>query len=263
MSARQPLPNWVTIVLMPVLNVLLAFIIGGLAVAIIGENPLDAMWALFYGAFGTGMGWGFTLHYATNFIFTGLAVAIAFKAGMFNIGGEGQAYVAGLGAIMVALWLDQSHWTLVLLGSTLAAMMMGSLWAIIPAWLQAKRGSHIVITTIMFNFIASAFMSYMLAQVITAPGANAETRTINEQGRLPLMSDWFDAFQYSPLNITFFLWHRCAHLHLCADLAHQVGIQNPYPWCQQGSCALCWYFGGFGDHHCHGHFRRVGRSDGG
>lgn len=204
MSARQPLPNWVTIVLMPVLNVLLAFIIGGLAVAIIGENPLDAMWALFYGAFGTGMGWGFTLHYATNFIFTGLAVAIAFKAGMFNIGGEGQAYVAGLGAIMAALWLDQSHWTVVLLGSTIAAMMMGSLWAIIPAWLQAKRGSHIVITTIMFNFIASAFMSYMLAQVITAPGANAETRTIAEQGRLPLMSDWFDAFQYSPLNITFF-----------------------------------------------------------
>lgn len=204
MSARQPLPNWVTIVLMPALNVLLAFIIGGLAVAMIGENPLDAMWALFYGAFGTGMGWGFTLHYATNFIFTGLAVAVAYHAGMFNIGGEGQAYVAGLGAIVVALWLDQTHWTLVLLGSTAAAMVMGALWAIIPGWLQAKRGSHVVITTIMFNFIASAFMGYMLVQVITAPGANAETRTIAEPGRLPLMSDWFDAFQYSPLNITFF-----------------------------------------------------------
>jgi len=202
MSARQPLPAWATNVLMPAMNVLLAFIVGGLAVAVIGENPLEAMRVLAYGAFGTGTGLGFTLHFATSFIFTGLAVAVAFHAGLFNIGGEGQAYVAGLGAIVVALWLDQTNWVFVLVGSTVAAMTLGALWAIIPGYLQAKRGSHIVITTIMFNFIASALMSYMLAQVITNPGANAETRTIAEGARLPLMAEYFDFFKYSPLNIT-------------------------------------------------------------
>ena len=205
MSARQPLPNWALNVLMPAMNVLLAFFVGGLAVAVIGENPFEAMKVLAYGAFGTGTGLGFTLHFATSFVFTGLAVAVAFHAGLFNIGGEGQAYVAGLGAIMMALWLDQTHWVIVLFASTFAAMTLGAFWAVIPGYLQAKRGSHIVITTIMFNFIASAFMSYMLAQVITNPGANAETRTIAETGRLPLMSEFFSYFQYSPLNITFIL----------------------------------------------------------
>ncbi|MGJ8527508.1 ABC transporter permease [Maritalea sp.] len=203
MSARQPLPSWALNVLMPAMNVLLALFVGGLAVAIIGENPIEAMKVLAYGAFGYGTGLGFTLHFATSFVFTGLAVAVAFHAGLFNIGGEGQAYVAGLGAIVMALWLDQTHWTLVLLGSTVAAMALGAVWAAIPGYLQAKRGSHIVITTIMFNFIASALMSYMLAQVITNPGANAETRTIAETGRLPLLSEYFEFFKYSPVNITF------------------------------------------------------------
>ena len=205
MSTHKPLPRWVDVALMPALNVALAFVVGGLAVAAVGEDPFRAMQVLIFGAFGYGEGWGFTLHFATSFVFTGLAVAVAYHAGLFNIGGEGQAYVAGLGAIMVALWLDQTHWTLVLVGSTLAAMTFGAIWAVIPGYLQAKRGSHIVITTIMFNFIASAFMSYMLAQVITRPGANAETETIAETGRLPLMSELFPAFTFSPLNITFFI----------------------------------------------------------
>ncbi|HHG89736.1 MAG TPA: ABC transporter permease [Devosia sp.] len=205
MSTHKPLPRWVDIALMPALNVALAFVVGGLAVAAVGEDPFRAMQVLIFGAFGYGEGWGFTLHFATSFVFTGLAVAVAYHAGLFNIGGEGQAYVAGLGAIMVALWLDQTHWVFVLVGSTFAAMTFGAIWAMIPGYLQAKRGSHIVITTIMFNFIASAFMSYMLAQVITRPGANAETETIAETGRLPLMSDFLPVFTFSPLNITFFI----------------------------------------------------------
>lgn len=203
MSARQPLPKWAHNILMPAMNVALALIVGGLAVAVIGENPFEAMQVLAYGAFGYGTGLGFTLHYATSLTFTGLAVAVAYHAGLFNIGGEGQAYVAGLGAIMLALWLDQTHWVFVLFASMIAAMAMGALWAAIPGYLQAKRGSHIVITTIMFNFIASAFMSYMLAQVITNPGSNAETRTIAETGRLPLLAEYFPYFKYSPVNITF------------------------------------------------------------
>lgn len=204
MSARQPLPGWVTTVLMPVLNVTLAFVIGGFVVLAIGENPLRAIQVLVYGAFGYGEGWGYTMHFATNFVFTGLAVALAYHAGLFNIGVEGQAYVAGL-AILAGLTFDQTHWSIVLVTSTITAAILGAIWAAIPGYLQAKRGSHIVITTIMFNFIANALMSYMLAKVITRPGANAETETINEIGRLPLLSEFLPFFGFSPVNVTIFL----------------------------------------------------------
>ena len=79
------------------LNVVLAFLIGGIVVLVVGENPLEAVRIMLYGAFGYGYGFGYTLYYTTNFIFAGLAVALAFHAGLFNIGGEGQAYVGGLG----------------------------------------------------------------------------------------------------------------------------------------------------------------------
>ena len=74
--------------------------------SLVGENPLEAVAAiLVYGAFGYGEAVGYTLYYATNFIFTGLAVAVAFHAGLFNIGGEGQAYIGGLGSALVGLYL--------------------------------------------------------------------------------------------------------------------------------------------------------------
>ena len=78
----------------------------GLVVVLIGENPLDAVQLLVWGSIGYGEGIGFTLFYATNFIFTGLAVAVAFHAGLFNIGGEGQAYIGGLGVAIACLALD-------------------------------------------------------------------------------------------------------------------------------------------------------------
>ena len=89
--------------LIPLLNLLFALVISGLVVLIIGENPLEAMWIMLKGAVGSLKGWGYLLYYATNFVFTGLAVAVAFHAGLFNIGGEGQAYMAGAGAAIVGL----------------------------------------------------------------------------------------------------------------------------------------------------------------
>ncbi len=83
------------------------FLVAGLVVLLVGENPFEAAYHLINGAFGSGDDIGFTLYYATTFIFTGLAVAVAFHAGLFNIGGEGQAYVGGLGVALVCLWLDQ------------------------------------------------------------------------------------------------------------------------------------------------------------
>ena len=162
MSAKGELPTWVDVGLIPLLNLFVALLISGIVVLIIGENPLEAMWIMLKGAVGSIKGWSYLLYYATNFIFTGLAVAVAFHAGLFNIGGEGQAYVAGLGAATVGLSLEFLPWPLVIPLAIIASAAMGALWGFIPGYLQAKRGSHIVITTIMFNFIASSMMVYLI-----------------------------------------------------------------------------------------------------
>ena len=88
-QSGQP-PRWVDVGLIPLLNIAAAFLVSGLIILIIGEDPLEALQVLVAGAFGREEAIGYTLYYATNFTFTGLAVAVAFHAGLFNIGGEGQ-----------------------------------------------------------------------------------------------------------------------------------------------------------------------------
>ena len=206
MSALRPLPRWADVVLLPLLNLALAFIVSGLVVLGIGHNPFMAVWAIVTGAFGTGYGIGYTLYYATNFVFAGLAVAVAAHGGLFNIGGNGQAYVAGLGVIVVALALQDTHWLLIAPLAILAAAAFGGFWAFIPGWLQAKRGSHVVITTIMFNFIASALMIYMLNRVLKPAGVSGpESAMIAETGRMPKLGQFFAPFNYTPVNFAIFL----------------------------------------------------------
>ena len=216
-------PRWITHAVIPAFNLIVAFVISGIIIALIGENPFQAFWLLLRGAFGYGDAIGFTLYYTTNFIFTGLAVAVAFHCTLFNIGGEGQAYIGGLGVGLVGLWLG--HWPpiLVIPIGILAAAIFGAGWAYIPAYLQAKRGSHIVITTIMFNFIAAALMTYLLVNVLIKPGQQApESRTFDTGIWLPKMEDLLEPFGFimrSPLNLSFliaiaasvgvwiFIWH--------------------------------------------------------
>lgn len=203
MSVANPLPRWADVVLLPLINLLLAFIVSGIVVLIVGHNPITALSAIFTGAFGSGYNFGYTLYYTTNFIFTGLAVALAAHAGLFNIGGNGQAYIGGLGVILVALWLDQFHWLIVAPMALLAAALFGGLWAFIPGVLQAKRGSHVVITTIMFNFIASAVMIYMLNRVVKDPNIMApESRMIAPEARLPRLGQFFEFFRNTPVNLS-------------------------------------------------------------
>jgi ABC-type uncharacterized transport system permease subunit len=209
--SRRALPRWVEIGAIPVVNVAIAFFIAGLIVKSIGANPLEAVWILVYGAFGSPESIGYTLYYTTNFIFTGLAVALAFHAGLFNIGGEGQAYIGGLGVGLVMLAFDRWLPAPLLIGfAIVAAAAFGAAWALIPAYLQAYRGSHIVITTIMFNFIASAVMVYLLVNVLIAPGSmTPETREFAAAGRLPMVHDMLALVGVStgrsPLNASIFL----------------------------------------------------------
>ena len=208
-SPYEKLPGWVEYVLIPLINLTVAFLVAGLVVLIVGQSPIKAASLLVQGAFGYGEGLGFTLYYATNFIFTGLAVSVAFHCGLFNIGGEGQAYIGGLGVALVCLWLDGIFpWYLTFLVAVTASALFGAAWAFIPGYLQAKRGSHVVITTIMFNFIASSLMVYMLVEVIKPLGSMApQTRTFLEGGQLPRL-DWLLAmFGFdiggAPFNLSF------------------------------------------------------------
>jgi simple sugar transport system permease protein len=171
MSAPLELPRWVDVILVPALAVIAAFVVAGVVVLAIGQNPLEATYLLLRGALGSGEGIGFTLYYATNFIFTGLAVAVAYHAGLFNIGAEGQATLGGLGATLVCLHLDALPAIVLIPLAIVAAALFGAAWAFIPAWLQAKRGSHIVITTMMFNFIAYALMNYVLVNMLRPMGS--------------------------------------------------------------------------------------------
>ena len=206
---EQKLPRWIDIGLLPVINILAAFIVAGIIIALIGENPFAALSVLVKGAFFYKGALGYTLFYATNFIFTGLAVAVAFHASLFNIGGEGQAMVGGLGLGLVALLLDPLlPPLLVVLVAIPAAVIFGAFWGVIPGWLQAKRGSHIVITTIMFNFIAASLMVWLLAGMLMAPGQmSPETRSFADGVALAqfhtLVSYVGLSVAKSPLNLSF------------------------------------------------------------
>ncbi|WP_181701435.1 ABC transporter permease [Chthonobacter albigriseus] len=212
MSAQPgQLPPFVNYGVMPLLNLVVAFLISGIVVWFIGESPAEALRTLLEGAVGTGEGIGFTLFYATNFIFTGLSVAVAIHCGLFNIGSEGQAYIGGLGAALVALTLgDVMPWYVTAPFAVVGAALFGALWALLPAYLQATRGSHIVITTIMFNFIAAALMVYLLVNVLRVPTAMApETRIFAEGGQLPKLGWLLALFGLkigaAPFNVSFLI----------------------------------------------------------
>ncbi len=210
MSAPVKLPRWAEFGLLPAVNLLAALLVSGAIIRLIGESPWAALKLLADGALGSQEAVGYTLFYATSFIFTGLSVAVAFHAGLFNIGAEGQAYIGGLGTGLVCLALGSWPFWAVLPLAILAGAVGGAAWAFIPAWLQARRGSHIVITTIMFNFIASALMTWLLVNVLIRPGQQSpESREFAAGTFLPglhtLLGRIGIPFTATPLNLAFLL----------------------------------------------------------
>lgn len=210
MSAPLALPRWADVALVPAVSVVAAFLVAGLVVLFIGENPLQVTRVLIQGSIGSGEALGFTLFYATNFIFTGLAVAVAFHGGLFNIGAEGQAMLGGIGLTLAILALPSLPAALLIPVGILAAAAFGAFWGLIPGYLQARRGSHIVITTIMFNWIATVLMVYLLVNVLREPSSmNPETRPFPNGAFIPFMHEAAAAFGVtipsSQLNLSLLL----------------------------------------------------------
>jgi simple sugar transport system permease protein len=205
----------------PLLAIAAAFLVGGVFIALLGDDPLETYSLLIGSALSWPDGIGYTLFYATPLIFTGLAVAVAFRCGLLNIGAEGQLTAAAF----VTAWAGITFaglpaWALVPL-AFLAALLAGALWGAIPGVLRARFGAHEVITTIMMNFIAVALASYFTQYHYKLAGdAILQTAPIAESARIPRLGRFLPGLpERIPLNMAFllalavcilvwaFLWH--------------------------------------------------------
>mgnify|MGYP001811793704 CR=1 FL=1 len=150
------------------------------------SDVTDAYQALFQGSIGSPRALSETLFSATPLILTGLAVALGFQAGLFNIGANGQLHMGGMAALYIAFSLDLPAVPLISL-ALLAAMVAGGVWGAIPGYLKATTGAHEVITTIMFNFIALFLVNYLLTtRVFQATGRDDPiSKPVNEAAELP------------------------------------------------------------------------------
>jgi len=198
----------------PLVAVVAAFVVAALLILAIGDNPLIAYQLLFGAALSWPDGIGYTLFYATPLIFTGLAVLVAFRCGLLNIGAEGQLYIAAFATAWVGIrFAGQSAWLLLPL-SFMAAIVAGGAWGGIPGVLKARFGSHEVINTIMLNFIAVALASYFTQYHYKMPGDPImQTSEIGAGAHIARLGKFIPGLpERIPLNLAFVLALLCCLL---------------------------------------------------
>ena len=179
-----------------VFSVGLGLSLGLLFTTLAGENPLNVLRILVLSAFGSPYDLGMTLFYTTPLIFTGLSVAVAFHAGLFNIGAEGQLAVGTLCVAAVGIHLVLPPGVAPLVAG-LAGVVGGALWGLLAGWLRARRGSHEVIVTMMLNSIAAGLCAWVCLSFMRNPlNQNPETAQVAEAYRL---APW-GAFEEAPLG---------------------------------------------------------------
>jgi len=205
----------------PLLTAVLAFFIGGLVVLVTThKNPLNTYKEIFNG---TGLNWLFpwingqeraaaalnlqqTLIYATTLMLTGLAVAFAFRCGLFNIGGQGQYIVGSLVAVQMGIWFASMSPVPHVLLAIVAASLAGAVWGGIAGFLRASVGAHEVITTIMLNWIAVWAGLYLIQGPLQDPRAKlvqvSVTKEVSPHARLHV---WWGNAALQGLHIGFFI----------------------------------------------------------
>jgi general nucleoside transport system permease protein len=184
------LPPWIVNgVLVPSASVLCGFAVAAIAVAVSGSDPIQAFGALFQGAFTNHQAFAETLLSTIPYIFLGLGVALGFRAGLFNIGAEGQFYVGGLAGVFVAYSIHGLPGLIEIPLALAAGMLGGFVWSGIAGALKARFGAHEVITTIMLNYIAFLLANYlidgglMLARNVSTP----RTPNVDPNAQLPIL----------------------------------------------------------------------------
>jgi simple sugar transport system permease protein len=203
--------------LFPIIAVLAAFVVGGIVILLIGENPFQAYGLLLKHSFGSVRDFSYVLFNATPLIFTGLAVAVAFRCGLLNIGAEGQLYVAALATAFIGIYfggvtVKDVSYSIVSLPSflliplcMLTAIAAGGFWGAIPGFLKARFGSHEVINTIMLNFIGIALVSYFTQYHLKIAGDPIlQTAPISEAAHIPRLNEFLTFIPHDvPLNMAF------------------------------------------------------------
>jgi len=196
-------------ILSPIVSTLLALIFGGIIILLLGHNPIETYKEVISFALGNANGWGYVLFNATSFILVGLAVAIGFKGGLFNIGAEGQILVGGLASAISGVYIAPFfpaflHLPIVFI----FALLGGAFWAFIPGILKARLGAHEVINTIMMNWIGYALTNYLVINPFREKGVLyplPQTAKLPESATLPKLAPFFQSIginipNSNPLN---------------------------------------------------------------
>ncbi|MBK7709496.1 MAG: ABC transporter permease [Acidobacteria bacterium] len=210
-------------ILSPLIAVLAAFVVGGIIVLLIADDPIHTFALLVGNSFGSLRDLGYTLFIATPLIFTGLAVAVAFRCGLLNIGAEGQLYVAAFVTAWVGIkfggtvvnvfgkdvdysWVSLPAFLLIPM-CIVAAIVAGGVWGAIPGYLKARFGSHEVINTIMLNFIAIALVSYFTQYHFKQAGDPIlQTVPIGAAAHIPRISQFIPGMpDFVPLSVAFLI----------------------------------------------------------
>jgi simple sugar transport system permease protein len=218
---------------------LVALVLGATVLAIAGHNPLEIYRLLFVESFGSAKRIASTLAAATPLIFTGLATAVAFRAGAFNVGVEGCVNIGGLAAAFVGFTFVSLSGYVLLPAAILASMIVGALWMLIPALLKSRLDVDEVVTTLMLNFIAISLTAWLVNGPLLAPGsANSATPMIDPAARLPKLmrgSTLTAGFLIALAGVVlYWLWGRWAALGfetriagMNARFATAVGLDVP------------------------------------
>ncbi|HAZ48633.1 MAG TPA: ABC transporter permease [Cyanobacteria bacterium UBA11369] len=215
-------------ILSPLIAIALALGVGAILILLAKANPITAYGILIQESLTNYYGFGNMLTKTAPLLLSSLGVLLALKAGLFNIGAEGQIYMGGLGSALVGLYLPGIpgfiHVTLALLGG----FLLGAIWGLIPGYLKAIRGVNEVITTLLLNYIALNFIGYLANNPLKEPGApSAYSSLISESARLPIIMPQTQAHAgiFIGLLATVILWVILARSPLGYQIA-AVGL-NP------------------------------------
>ena len=213
--------KYIVPVIGPVIAIILSILIGAFFIAVIGKDPLEVYNILIVETLGNSYGIGQVLFKTTPLIFTGLAVAFAFKAGLFNIGAEGQLNVGAFTTAWVGFTFSPLPGYLLLPLCLLGGIIGGGLWGGIAGYLKARFGSHEVINTIMLNFIAAALVSYLVNNVYNVP-ATVHTPEISSSAQIARFDSLIGIFKGSPFNLSFLI------ALLCCAVMYYLTTKTPF-----------------------------------
>jgi len=184
-EGRSPVASIVSsvwsLIAVPLLAVLMALVVGAVVIVLssvlVLKNPFDptlpltAYSALALGAFGSYDSVVSTLVLTTPLLLAGLGVGIGFRAGLFNIGAQGQFLMGAVGSVAVAVWFAHTPAVIAIIAALLGGMIAGAAWGFVPGLLKATSGAHEVVTTIMMNYIALAVLAWIVIGPLRQPGS--------------------------------------------------------------------------------------------